>query len=244
MLNESRSQIDPENLSPNDQRMTEIPSAPAAPEDPNDEQKRAKILDQYRNIKVMIFSGEGPTETLDKQFVIEGPIEDIKDENGQTIRSYNSGEMPVFSNKDGKVVYIDESNWSAAVILPADSGVSAYTDRAKDCCPLMMRLEKDGQFFILLSHILYRLPAKQIAHIGESVKQSQFKVLDTIFSPRVDTKDLQQAVASVRAISPTAEIIPRGRGESACAFVTADGWALSSGLKKNRQVITEVWQEK
>ena len=160
------------------------------------------------------------------------------------VRSYQTGAIPVYDNGDRKLAYIDENNWSKAVILPSDSSIDIYTDKARDCSILMMNINKADKEYILLSHILYRNPVKQIENIKETLGHRGFNINNIVFSPRIDSNNLQEAIESIESsAADDTEIIRRSSREMACGLVTSEGWVLNSGLKKNRKTILDLWKK-
>jgi hypothetical protein len=207
-------------------------------------ERKERLTEEFRRINILLREMPKPNEILPEQFVIPSVLEDRENALTGETRSYQKGQVPVYQNGDRKLAYVNESNWSAAVITPADSKIDIYTDRARDCSPLMMHLEKDGKDYTLLSHILYSAPVKQIEHIKEYLIQQKFNIKDVVFSPREDSNDLKNAVNAVDGFaSENVNVIQRGRREMACTLATDEGWVLTSGLKKNRKLISSVWEE-
>ncbi len=207
--------------------------------------KKERLATLFREVRSILSEIPRPSEALPQQFIIPSVLEDRENFMTGGIRSYQGGQIPVYQNGDRKLAYIDEHNWSAAVVVPADSKIDIYTDKAKNCSPLMMHLEKDGKSYILLSHILYRLPVKQIENIKEYLTQQKFNIKDILFSPRVDSRDLNEAIVAVKNIASqntNVDIIRRERREMACTLVADTGWVLTKGLKKNRSVSSALWK--
>ena len=182
---------------------------------------------------------------LQKKFFIPSVVEDRDDclFEGEMV-SHQGGEIPVYQNGDRKVVYIDEANWSTAVVLPAESKIDIYTDKAKNCSPLIMQLDKNGEPHILLSHILFKDSLKQIENIKQTLIQEGFKASEIIFSPRHDSPNVDESVGLLKSFEPqNFNVARRNRRESASALVTDDGFIMTSGMKKNRKTMLSLWNE-
>lgn len=184
----------------------------------------------------------------------ENPIGFVPDENIipsalGTLRNFGTGEdvvygdgkVPIFSDGSRTVAYINEANWSTAVVFPIKSGIDIYTDGAKNCSILAMKLKKDKAGFVLLSHVFYKRQHEQISSIAEYIKSHGFEVNDIVFSPRVDSREVSESMSVAKTLSDNVYYVQRDRGESASSIVNENGWMMTAGLKKNRRTYIEMW---
>ena len=77
----------------------------------------------------------------------------------------------------------------------------------------------------------------------EYLDKQNYTVEQIIFSPRVDSHEIDETVETLKSMSPdNTDVIFRDRREMACALVTDAGWVLTSGLKKNRKRLLDIWE--